>query len=96
MPFWFGKKQPRQTPTGGSVIQRYAADAGETKIADTPAASFAGQRESVYRKFFGDPAGVFHEVESYAPHIDVFTSILDLFANNRHSHLFDPNRKSYV
>lgn len=73
MPFWFRKKPPREMSPGGSIVHRYEAGAADARIADAPTLNFATDREIVYKRFFGEPASVFHEVVSFAPHVDVFT-----------------------
>jgi len=70
---WFRKKKsPRETSPGGSAILRH--ESSETRIGLTKErAQFAEARESVYERFFGKAARVFHEVIPLIPHIDVYT-----------------------
>ena len=70
---WFRKKKsPRETSPGGSAILRH--ESSETRIGLTKErAQFAEARESVYERFFGKAARVFHEDIPLIPHIDVYT-----------------------
>jgi len=72
---WFGRKGLEVSP-GGSVIQRYPdKDFMKPRIGFSPAPmdGFVAERESVYQRLFGEPAGVSHEMLPQVPHIDVYT-----------------------
>jgi hypothetical protein len=63
----------KEISPGGSVINRYQAG-GHARIAIyEPPPGFSEAREAAYRRFFGEPSSVWHEVLPQVPHIDVYT-----------------------
>ena len=74
---WFRKKKPphEKSPGGSNIIRHENRhESWKTRIGFTKeSAEFAEARESVYERFFGKAASVFHEVIPLIPHIDVYT-----------------------
>lgn len=70
------KKKPQpETSPGGSVIHRYdKAKWAPTRIGvlDESSAAFDEARQAVYRRFFGEPIDVSHEVFPLIPHVDIY------------------------
>jgi Suppressor of fused protein (SUFU) len=68
MASWFGKKK---APDGTNIVRHGNI---ETKLGVTTGAEGFGQaREAAYKRLFGEPVSVSHEVFPLVPHIDVYT-----------------------
>ena len=68
MASWFGKKK---APDGTNIVRHGNI---ETKLGVTTGTEGFGQaREAAYKRLFGEPVSVSHEVFPLVPHIDVYT-----------------------
>jgi hypothetical protein len=65
----------REKTPGGAEVLRYPKDAPQTPFGftDDSTAGFGPERESIYRKLFGEALSVSHEVFPLIPHVDVYT-----------------------
>lgn len=67
MESWVGKKK---TPDGTEIIRH---DEFETTVGVTKGtAEFAHARQAVYRRLFGEPLSISHEMLPLVPHVDVY------------------------